>query len=161
MRASIDASLSQPVIPVVWDLSEHNQDDLAAAKMVFLQGGEVGDLPRALAQFDSPALRHLTVAVHLDLLDGLESNESGVRWLADLPRCDAIITVRHRLISPIRKHDMLSIVPLFLHDGRSVERGVSMLSKAKPDAVEVLPAIATTIVSEQLASLSVPLIGGG
>ena len=161
MRASIPSLVSKPVIPVVWDLSEHHPAALTAARMVFLQGGDVNELPRILAQFDAEPLRHLSVAVHLDLLEGLESSEAAVRWLAAFPRCNGIITVRHRLVSEIRKHEMLSILRLFLHDGRSVERGISMLNQAKPDMVEVLPAIAATVANEQLDELSVPLIAGG
>ena len=161
MRAPIHTCLSKPVIPVVWDLSENNHADLATANAVFLQGGEVGDLPRVLEQFEVESLQHLTVAVHLDLLDGLESTEAAVRWLAGFPRCNAVITVRHRLAQVIREHDMLSITRLFLHDGRSVERGVSILQQAKPDIVEVLPAIAATITDELLAPLSTPIIAGG
>lgn len=160
MNTSIGSCLSKPVIPVVWDLSD-NKVDLTNSRIVFLQGGEVCELPQILAQFDTEALRHLKVAVHLDLLNGLESNESAIRWLSQFPRCNGIITVRHRLVPVIRKHKMLSIIRLFLHDGRSVERGVSMLRQAKPDAVEVLPAIAATIADDQLAALDVPLIAGG
>jgi len=152
--------LSKPVIPVVWDLSESSLD-LSSAGAVFLQGGEVSDLPRIFAQFDTEPLRHLAIFVHLELLDGLESNEAGVRWLAGFPRCAGIITVRHRLVPVIREHEMLSIIRLFLHDGRSVERGVSMLNQAKPDAVEVLPAIASTVAADSLEALRVPLIAGG
>ena len=118
-------------------------------------------MPRILAQFDAEPLRHLAVAVHLDLLDGLESNDAAVRWLAGFPRCAGIITVRHRLVPAIRKQKMLSIIRLFLHDGRLVKRGVSMLQQAKPDAVEVLPAIAATVADEELAALRVPFIAGG
>ncbi|MBL7077299.1 MAG: glycerol-3-phosphate responsive antiterminator [Kiritimatiellae bacterium] len=160
MRVSIHSCLSKPVIPVVWDLSE-NSLDLSSANAVFLQGGEVSDLPQILAQFDAEPLRHLAIFVHLELLDGLESNEAGVHWLAGFPRCAGIITVRHRLVPAVRKHEMLSIIRLFLHDGRSVERGVSMMNQAKPDAVEVLPAIAATVAGGSLEALRVPLIAGG
>ncbi len=119
-------------------------------------------MPRILAQFDAEPLRHLAVAVHLDLLDGLESNEAAVRWLAGFPRCAGIITVRHRLVPAIRKQKMLSIIRLFLHDGRSVKRGVSDVAagqarRSRSSAGHAPPLSRT----EELAALRVPFIAGG
>lgn len=152
--------LSKPIIPVIWGDRANYQAAVGAAT-VFVQGGDINQLPTVLAPFESGPLESVTVLVHLDLLAGLAADHAGVEYLASFPRLDGIITTRYPLLRSARDLDMLAIVRLFLQDSRSLERGLKVIAANKPDLVEVLPGIASIEVADALNSLKMPWIAGG
>jgi glycerol uptake operon antiterminator len=159
-RKSIDACLRSHVIPVVWDPDDHT-DLLARASCAFLQGGTLNDLQRVLKLFTSPVLESLPLFVHVDLVSGLENSEAGIEYLAGFERLTGIVTVHHHLASAARKAGLLSIVRLFLSDSRAVDRGLSVVNKSHPDAIEILPAIVAAKVAKDFANCRIPRIAGG
>lgn len=159
-RKSIDACFRKPVIPVVWDPAA-DAELIARASIAFLQGGSVGDVERVLDRFSFPPLRELPLFVHVDLVAGLENSEAGIEYLASFDRITGVVTVHHHLSSAIRKAGMLSIVRLFLSDSRALDRGLSIVNKSNPDAIEILPAVVASKVANDFAGCRVPRIAGG
>lgn len=159
-RKSIDSCFRKPVIPVVWDPGSE-ADLIALAGIAFLQGGALADLQRVLDRFSTPTLRDLPLFVHVDLVAGLENSEAGIEYLAGFDRVTGVVTVHHHLTSAIRKAGMLSIVRLFLSDSRAVDRGISVVNKSHPDAIEILPAVVAAKVAVDFASCPTPRIAGG
>jgi glycerol uptake operon antiterminator len=84
-----------------------------------------------------------------------------LRYVATLDGVDGIITVRHHLAPFARKLGLASVVRLFLQDGRAVERGLQVVEKSRPDAVEVLPGVAFVQVSDRFRNVAMPCIAGG
>ena len=159
-RKSIDSCLRGKVIPVVWDPAA-DRDLLARASAVSLQGGALGDLSRILDAFGHPHLEHLPLFVHVDLVAGLENNEAGIEYLADFNSISGVVTVHHHLCAAARRLGMLSIVRLFLSDSRAVDRGLSVVRKSQPDAIEILPAVVAAKVASDFADCHIPRIAGG
>ncbi len=159
-RKSIENCLRHPVIPVVWDPTPHG-DILARASAIFLQGGALADLPAALEVFSNSRLEHLPLFVHIDLVAGLENSEAGLEYLADFQRISGVVTVHHHLSGAARRLGLLSIVRLFLSDSRAVDRGLSVVTKSRPDAIEILPAVVSAKVVKDFANCSIPRIAGG
>src|SRR4051812_33620070 len=124
-------------------------------------GGELAELPQLLARLARPPFDRLPVLLHIDLVNGLANDESGLRYVATLDRVDGIITVRHHLAPLARKLNLISVVRLFLQDGRAVERGLSVVERSSPDAIELLPGVAFLQVAERFAGLPIPCIAGG
>jgi glycerol uptake operon antiterminator len=124
-------------------------------------GGELAELPDTLETLSRPPFTKQPVLLHIDLVNGLSNDESGLRYLATLEGIDGIVTVRHHLAGLARKLGMISVVRLFLQDGRAVERGLAVIDKSKPDAVEVLPGVAFLQVPERFRDLPIPCIAGG
>jgi glycerol uptake operon antiterminator len=158
--------LSKPVIPVFWQLGPE-QELLAHASLMFLQGGELAELPRMLERLKQGPTAHIPVMLHIDLLAGLTSDDAGLRYLAEL-RCpangagiDGIITVRSHLVAAARRMGLASILLLFLQDGRSIERGLHIIEQSKPDMVELVPGVAALETSRQFENVTIPRIAGG
>jgi glycerol uptake operon antiterminator len=160
-QTSIASHLTRPVIPYVTEGVDRHPALIASASIIFLGGGELAELPALFAKLEKPPFANLPVLLHIDLVDGLATDDAGVRYIASLPRIDGIITVRHHLASLARKLNLLSVVRLFLQDGRAVERGLAVIEKSKPDAVEVLPGVAFLQVPERFQKLPIPCIAGG
>lgn len=159
-RKSIDACFKKHVVPVAWD-PPANPDLLARASSVFLQGGSLSDIARALDLYSTPKLEHLALFVHIDLVSGLENNEAGLEYLASFERISGIVTVHHYLAPAAKRHGLLSIVRLFLSDSRAVDRGLSVVNKSHPDAIEILPACVAAKVAADFDSCRIPRIAGG
>ena len=70
------------------------------------------------------------------------------------------LVVAGALAEPVDGAVLMSVVRLFLQDGRAVERGLQVIEKSKPDAVEVLPGVAFLEVAERFAQ-SDPYVNNG
>src|SRR6476659_1560450 len=152
---SIDSCLKKHVIPVVWDPGK-NEALIARASAVFLQGGALRDFCSAVERFREGALSHLPLFVHVDLVAGLENSEAGIEYLASFEHVAGVVTVHHHLAGAARRLGLLTIVRLFLSDSRAVDRGVSVLRKSHPDAIEILPACVASKVANDFAEYSTP-----
>lgn len=153
--------LTKPVIPYVTEGLDAHPHLLASASIIFIGGGELAELPGLMDRLKRPPLSEMPVLLHIDLINGLSNDESGLRYVAGLERVDGIVTVRHHLAPVARKLNLMSVVRLFLQDGRAVERGLGVVEKSHPDAVELLPGVAYLEVADRFKGLGIPVIAGG
>ena len=149
------------IIPYLTEGVDRNTETIAAASILMIGGGELAELPALLAKLQKPPFDRLPVLLHIDLVNGLANDESGLKYVATLDGVDGVITVRHHLAPVARKLGLMSVVRLFLQDGRAVERGLQVIDRSKPDAVEVLPGVAFLQVAERFGDLPIPCIAGG
>jgi glycerol uptake operon antiterminator len=157
----LHAHFSKPVIPYLTAGVGPDAGDLPAASMLFIGGGELAELPALMKTLSREPYANLPVLLHIDLVNGLANDESGLRYAATLDRLDGIITVRQHLIAPARKLGLLSVLRLFLQDGRAVDRGLQVIERAQPDAIEMLPGVAFAEVADRFTGLPMPSIAGG
>jgi glycerol uptake operon antiterminator len=155
------AHLTKPVIPYLTDDVAARAADVGGASLLFLGGVELADLPRHLAALSRGPLARLPLLLHMDLVNGLANDDSGLQYLATLDRVDGVVTVRQHLAPLARKLGLLSVVRLFLQDGRAVERGLQVIDRSQPDAVELLPGVAFLEVADRFRNLPTPCIAGG
>ena len=156
----IDPCFATPVIPVISNLSA-GVDSIASASSVILQGTTVVDLPGIIRSFEQPPLQDVHLFVHLDLVSGLENNDAGLKFLAQLPRVEGVVTIHHHLMVPAKKLGLLAILRVFLSDSRALERGLKVIASSKPDVVDILPGAAAVKVVEDFRDCRVPYIAGG
>lgn len=151
----------KPIIPYLTEGVDRQADVIAAASLVMIGGGELAELPALLAKLQRPPFDKLPVLLHIDLVNGLANDESGLKYVATLDGVDGVVTTRHHLAPLARKLGLMCVVRLFLQDGRAVERGLAVIDKSKPDAVEVLPGVAFLQVADRFNHLPIPCIAGG
>ena len=99
--------------------------------------------------------------VHLDLVDGLAADLTGVRWLV---RCgaDAVISSHGQAVRAVRAEGLVAIQRLLCVDRPAIELGLAAVARAQPDIVELLPGVILPSVADVvLARLTVPLLAGG
>ena len=153
--------LTRPIIPYVTESVDLHPHLIAGGSLIMIGGGELAELPATLEKLSRPPFEKQPVLLHIDLVNGLANDESGLRYLATLEGIDGIVTVRHHLAPLARKLGMMCVVRLFLQDGRAVERGLQVIDKSRPDAVEVLPGVAFLQVPDRFRDLPIPCIAGG
>jgi glycerol uptake operon antiterminator len=99
--------------------------------------------------------------VHLDLVDGLAADLTGVRWLA---RCgaDAIISSHGQAVRAVRAEGVVAIQRLLCVNLVGVELGLVAAARSEPDIVELLPGVILPEVADLvMPGLTVPLLAGG
>jgi glycerol uptake operon antiterminator len=114
----------------------------------------------------APVVRRIHTAgklavVHLDLVDGLAADLSGVRWLV---RCgaDAVISSHGQAVRAVHAEGLVAIQRLLCADRPALDLGLTAVARAQPDIVELLPGIILPAVADLvLARLTVPLLAGG
>lgn len=99
--------------------------------------------------------------VHLDLITGLSSKEIAVDFLKKYTKADGIITTKPPLIKRARELGLYTILRLFIIDSMAYENIERQVKSAKPDLIEVLPALMPKIVSKICKISSTPVIAGG
>ncbi len=158
---SIEPYLTKPIIPYLAQGMNDIVPDLQHASLLMLQPNELLDLEPLIEPLSTPDLAHLPVLLHLDLVRGLSRDDAALRYIASLKRFCGVITVQHHLVSAAHRLGLSCVVRLFLQDRRGVERGRTVIEKSRPDAVELLPAVAAPFVRETFDSLPFPRIAGG
>ena len=99
--------------------------------------------------------------VHIDLITGLSSKEITVDFLKKYTTADGIITTKPNLIKRAKDLDFYTILRVFLLDSMAYENIDRQVKTAKPDVIEVLPALMPKIVSKVCKLSSAPVIAGG
>lgn len=99
--------------------------------------------------------------IHVDLIDGLKSDEYATEYLAQEVKPDGIITTRNNVILAAKKKGLISIQRLFLIDTMALENSLSQLERTRPDFVEVLPGVIPHMIEEISQRANIPIIAGG
>lgn len=98
--------------------------------------------------------------VHVDFVDGLSKDASGVRYLAT-KNIDGIISTRSNVISVAHDCGISSIQRFFMIDARSGDTALDTLKTSKADMVEIMPGIAYKAIKRIKDRSGIPIIAGG
>ena len=98
--------------------------------------------------------------VHIDFLDGISKDASGVSYLAT-KKVDGIISTRSSVIKCASERGIPTVQRFFMVDSRSVDTALDSLRSSRPDMIEVMPAIAYKTITKIKNRTSVPIIAGG
>lgn len=129
-----------------------------SAPAVMLLFGDINDLPWLVRQGQESKKR---LILHIDLFEGIGKDKSGIRFLAHMG-ITALITTKSHLGKHAREEGMFVIQRIFLMDSESLRTGINMLRGFRPDAAEILPALApAAVVRELTQEFDIPVLGGG
>lgn len=99
--------------------------------------------------------------VHLDLINGLSSKEICVDYIKKYTLADGIITTKPALIKRAKELSLYTILRIFVIDSFAFDNIEKQLHTAKPDVIEVLPALLPKAMKKICSISSVPVIAGG
>jgi glycerol uptake operon antiterminator len=148
---------ANPVVPAVRGPDSALEAALAGEHpAIFVLGG---DIFKVLARV-SPQSRRPRIYVNVDLVGGIASDASGLRFLSG--RVEGIISTHRHVIELAKTSGLTTIQRLFAIDSGAVERGLKLIRRAEPDFVEILPALAYCEIAERYcAVLHLPVLAGG
>ena len=99
--------------------------------------------------------------VHIDLINGLSSKEIAVDFIRKYTEADGIITTKPVLIKHAKELGLYTILRLFVIDSMAYENIEKQLRAARPDLIEILPALMPKVVKRICKMTSTPVIAGG
>ena len=99
--------------------------------------------------------------VHIDLITGLSSKEIVVDFIKKYTKADGIITTKPTLIKRAKEIGLHTILRVFVIDSMAYSNIEHQLKTAKPDLIEVLPALMPKVLQKICKLSSVPVIAGG
>ncbi|MCS7464819.1 glycerol-3-phosphate responsive antiterminator [Paenibacillus doosanensis] len=155
--------------PIV-DLVEHQtiaavqrEEDLelalkSEANIIFLLTGSIFNM-KELVDRIKEAGKH--VFPHMEFIDGIAPDKSGVAYMAQNIKPTGIISTKSNLIRVAKDHKLMAIQRIFLIDRSAVTRGIKAVEQSQPDAIEVMPGIMPRIVREMTNMTPLPIIAGG
>lgn len=101
------------------------------------------------------------VILHIDLVQGLASDEYGVEFIAREIKPEGIISTRGSVIESAKRHKLVAIQRLFLLDSLSLDSNVMLTGRTKADYIEVLPGMMPKVIKEIKRQTDIPIIAGG
>lgn len=150
--------LEQSILPAVKSIKEYETLLDSDTNYVILLETRLG-LLRKLVKVGQKAGKK--VFVHIDLIQGLKADDYGMEYIGQEVKPDGVISTRSHVIHQAKKYNLISVQRLFLIDSQAIEHNVSIIKKAGPDFVEVLPGILPGMIKEIKDRLGVPVIAGG
>ncbi|NLA78035.1 MAG: glycerol-3-phosphate responsive antiterminator [Erysipelothrix sp.] len=151
----IQRQICIPVIPTMKRLEQFLMTDLSTCLLQDIHVSLLADIINTLHKHERKTL------VHIDMINGVSSDEYGTEYVCQKLKADGVISSKSKIIETTKRNKKIAIQRMFLIDSKSVDRGVDMLLRSKPDMVEVMPAIAYRIIPYIKDRLNIPIIGGG
>lgn len=101
------------------------------------------------------------VFVHVDMIDGLKGDAKGIEFIKHYADPYGIISTRPSNIKHGKQLGLSTIIRVFAIDSLSLETGIKNVHTVMPDAVEVMPGIASKIIKTMEKEVHLPIIAGG
>jgi len=129
--------------------------DIKYCILVNFQLAEIGTIITELKSHNRKVL------VHIDMIKGLSADEFGAIHLIQNHRVDGIISIKPKVILLCKKRNVIGMQRVFLKDSISLKRSLLILSKSKPDCLEILPAVNTQVIQHIKNELKCEVFSGG
>ena len=153
-----EALADSPVIAAIKDDAGLDRCLACESHIVFILYGDICSIADIVDRIKKAGK---LAVVHVDLISGLASKEIAVDFIRRYTRADGVISTRPTLIRRARELDMLAILRLFVIDSMAYENLEKQVRAAKPDVIEILPALMPKVVSRICSISQTPVIAGG
>lgn len=147
------------VIAGVRSFAELEEALKSPVKTIFLLGGDIQGLAAAAEKIHK-SKKHLFI--HIDLLEGIRNDASGIRYVKETCQPTGLISTRPACLKLAHEAGMLAVLRVFLIDSQAVHTAVQHIAACSPEFVEVLPGVSPQII--QVARAEFPrraIIAGG
>jgi len=150
--------IENPVIAAI-----RNEEDLekvihSSVLIVFVLYGSIINLKKICERLKEAGK---VVFVHVDLIEGLKGDHTGLLFIKQCGEPYGIITTKATNIKNGKKLDFCVIQRIFVVDSLSLKTGIKNIQAVLPDAVEVMPGVASKIIKIMENQVRVPIIAGG
>lgn len=144
--------------PIIGAIKTDSTFDADECEVYFILGGVLSELGHQINHLKS---KDKLVFVHMDLIQGIKSDEAGLKYIKEVFDPTGIITTKSRLITLAKELGLFAIQRLFLLDNKNLNSGVKSVLKCQPDAVEILPGALHKVTEIVVNESKLPVITGG
>jgi len=101
------------------------------------------------------------ILLHTDLVKGLSSDKEAFSLLSKFVKPKGIVTTKSAMIRAAKKEGLLTVQRIFLIDTSSFYTAIRNIKENEPDAIEIMPGIAPSIIKSFKEQIGQPIIAGG
>ncbi|PRR79352.1 dihydroorotate dehydrogenase 1B [Clostridium liquoris] len=101
------------------------------------------------------------VFIHLDMIDGLKGDQAGIEFIKEFANPEGIITTKSSNVKYAKQLGLYTIQRVFIIDSLFLRTGIKNIHETGPNAVEVMPGVASKIIHTMQKEINVPIIAGG
>lgn len=150
---------SNPVIAAIKDMDGLEKCcKLEDIKVVFILFGDVCNIAEIVSKVKAAGQM---AVVHVDLINGLNSKEITVDFIAKHTKADGIITTKPALIKRGKELSLMTVLRYFVIDSLALETIKHQQHSVKPDVIEILPGLMPRIIRHICKTTRTPVIAGG
>ncbi len=153
-----EALEDSPVIAAVKDEAGLRRCLSCESRIVFILYGDICNISSIVDKIKEAGKLAM---VHIDLISGLAAREIAVDFIKQYTKADGVISTRPALIRRARDLGLMGILRLFVIDSMAYENLEKQAKLARPDVIEVLPALLPKVVSRICRISQTPVIAGG
>ena len=153
-----DALETSPVIAAVKDEEGLEACLGCESRIVFILYGDICTIPDIVSRIKKAGK---LAVVHLDLINGLASRDVAADFVRKFTEADGIISTKPTIIQRAKELGMFTVLRVFLIDSMAYDNLKKQVGTAKPDVVEILPAMMPKVIGSICRTLPVPVIAGG
>ena len=156
--ALVDLLVENPVIAAL-RAEEHLENIVACkAQVVFLLSGNICNIEQVVARLHGVGK---TVFIHVDLIEGLRCDASGMDFIAKKVAPTGIISTRPTIIRLAHQAGLRTIQRAFMLDTVALKTSLQNTVSCQPDLIEILPGICPEIIDMVRRQTKTPIIAGG
>lgn len=153
-----ESLVENPVIAAISSDEDLEKVLFSNAAIVFILYGDIINISKVCARLKE---KGKIVFVHIDLIEGLRGDSAGVKYIKEYANPDGIISTKASNIKCGNHLGLYTIQRIFIIDSLSLKTGIKNIRETKPTAVEVMPGIATKIISFLEKEVNSFIIAGG
>lgn len=150
--------IENPIIAAIRSNKDLKKVLESKASIVFVLYGDVINISKVCKMLKE---KGKTVFVHVDFIDGLKGDSAGIKFIKGYAKPHGIISTKASNIKCGNNLGLYTIQRLFVIDSLSLKTGITNVQENKPTAVEVMPGVASKIISSLEKEVHVPIIAGG
>lgn len=150
--------IENPIIAAIRNEKDLPEVAMSSSQLVFILHGSIMNIKPIC---DSLKASGKLVFIHIDMIEGLRNDMAGLEFIKKHADPYGIITTKPTNVKQAKQLGLSTIQRIFIIDSLSLETGIKNIKDVLPDAVEVMPGIASKIFGVIEKEVPVPIIAGG
>lgn len=150
--------IENPIIAAIRSDEDLEKVITSEVLIVFVLYGSIMNIKRICEKLKKAGK---IVFVHVDLIEGLKGDYTGLLFIKECGEPYGIISTKSTNIKNGKRLGLCVIQRIFAVDSLSLETGIKNIQAVLPDAVEVMPGVASKIIKSMGSAVQVPIIAGG
>lgn len=150
--------VQNPIIAAIRNEADLNKVIGCKALIVFVLYGNILNINEICQRLKNAGK---IVFVHVDMIEGIKGDAKGIEYVKKFVDPFGIITTKTSNIKHATNLNLATIQRVFIIDSQSMQTGIGNINAAMPNAVEVMPGIASKIINIMERDVKLPIIAGG
>lgn len=101
------------------------------------------------------------ILLHTDLVKGLSNDKEAINFIKKYINPAGIVSTKSSMLKAAKKKGLITVQRIFLIDSDSLKNAIASIRENDPDIVEIMPALAHSIVEDIKKEIDKPIILGG